>query len=214
MDVLSWSRHHRLFPGEGAFDLGAFVGHVLRTGYDGPLSLEVFNDVFRQTDVVRTARQARRSLTWLEDLVATRRLPEVAEPAGVDFVEVRGEDTGEADVLLGQLGFTFRGRHRSKDARLWTEGPARIVCNEQHARDRPPTLAAVGFEVARSGGVGRPGASAAGADRLPPYARERAGAPCLPGPRRDRGLPRSGLRPGTRSGCRSSRAGMSPHRLC
>src|SRR5918994_1450667 len=44
MDVLSWSRHHRLFPGEGSFDLPAFLGHVLRAGYDGPLSLEVFND--------------------------------------------------------------------------------------------------------------------------------------------------------------------------
>lgn len=147
MDVLSWSRHHRLFPGEGAFDLGAFLGHVLRTGYAGPLSLEVFNDVFRQTDVARTARQARRSLTWLEDLVGSEPLPAVAEPTGFDFVEVRAEDTGDVDVLLGQLGFTFRGRHRSKDARLWTEGPARVVCNEQHARDRSPTLAAVGFEV-------------------------------------------------------------------
>ena len=71
MDVLSWSRHHRLFPGEGGFDLGAFLGHVLRAGYDGPLSLEVFNDIFRQTDVARTALQARRSLIWLEDLVAS-----------------------------------------------------------------------------------------------------------------------------------------------
>jgi len=158
MDVLSWSRHHRLFPGEGTFDLGGFTGHVLRAGYSGPLSLEVFNDVFRQTDVHRTARQARRSLTWLEDLVADSaggadladppaRLPEVAEPAGFDFVEVRAEDTGDVDVLLGQLGFSFRGRHRSKDARLWTAGSARVVCNEQHARGRPPALAAVGFEV-------------------------------------------------------------------
>ena len=148
MDVLSWSRHHRLFPGEGAFDLGSFLAHVLRTGYDGPLSLEVFNDVFRQTEVGRTARQARRSLTWLEDLVGTRPLPPVAEPTGFDFVEVRAEDTGDVDVLLGQLGLTFRGRHRSKDARLWADGPARIVCNEQHARDRAPSLAAVGFQVA------------------------------------------------------------------
>ena len=128
--------------------------------------------MFRQTDVARTARQARRSLTWLEDLVArsrTRtgpetdsptRLPAVAEPSAFDFVEVRAEDTGEVDVLLGQLGFTFRGRHRSKDARLWTEGPARVVCNEQHARDRCPTLAAVGFEVAD------PAASAARARAL------------------------------------------------
>ena len=160
LDVLSWSRHHRLFPGEGVFDLGAFVGHVLRAGYVGPLSLEVFNDVFRQTDVERTARQARRSLTWLEDLVDTRRLPRVDEPSGLDFVEVRAEDTGEADVLLEQLGFTFRGRHRSKDARLWTDGPARVVCNEQNARDRAPSLAAVGFQVAD------PAASAARAREL------------------------------------------------
>ncbi len=158
LDVLSWSRHHRLFPGEGCFDLGSFVGHVLRAGYAGPLSLEVFNDVFRQTDVDRTARQARRSLTWLEDVVADEgswpsladppaRLPEIAQPVGLDFVEVRAEDTGEADVVLGQLGFTFRGRHRSKDARLWTEGRARVVCNEQQPREPEPRLAAVGFEV-------------------------------------------------------------------
>ena len=31
MDVLQWSRHHRLFPGQGAF-----VGHVLAAGYRGP----------------------------------------------------------------------------------------------------------------------------------------------------------------------------------
>jgi len=95
----------------------------------------------RQPDLV--AGQA----TWSSLPRPPVALPEVAQPVAVDFVEVRAEDTGEVDVLLGQLGFTFRGRHRSKDARLWTEGPARVVCNEQHARDRDPTLAAVGFEV-------------------------------------------------------------------
>ena len=30
MDLLQWSRHYRLFPGQGAFDLPAFLGHVLR----------------------------------------------------------------------------------------------------------------------------------------------------------------------------------------
>jgi 4-hydroxyphenylpyruvate dioxygenase len=154
MDVLSWSRHYRLFPGEGAFDLAAFVGHVLNAGYPGPLSLEIFNDTFRQTDVVRTAQQAKRSLTWLQDQVATRKmgatpaLPRVTQPSGFDFVEVKAEDTGDVDVLLRQLGFTFRGHHRSKPVRLWTQGSARVVCNEQLARDWEPTLAAVGVEVA------------------------------------------------------------------
>ena len=154
MDVLSWSRHHRLFPGEGGFDLAAFLAHVLRTGYDGPLSLEVFNDTFRQTDPDRTARQALRSLRWLEDQAARRlgseagpgldRLPEVAEPSGLDFVEVRAEDTGDVEVVLEQLGFTFRGRHRSKAVGLWTQGGARVVLNEQRARDLSPAIAAVG----------------------------------------------------------------------
>ncbi|HEU4513392.1 MAG TPA: TIM barrel protein [Nocardioidaceae bacterium] len=159
MDVLSWSRHYRLFPGEGSFDLATFVSHVLDAGYAGPLSLEVFNDTFRQTDVRRTAFQAKRSLTWLEDQAARLRpqgydgrplatLPDVDEPAGFDFVEVKAEDLGDVDVILRQLGFTFRGRHRSKPVRLWTQGAARVVCNEQQARDWPPTLAAVGFQVA------------------------------------------------------------------
>jgi 4-hydroxyphenylpyruvate dioxygenase len=153
MDVLSWSRHYRLFPGEGAFDLSAFVSHVLAAGYTGPMSLEIFNDTFRQTDVLRTAQQAKRSLTWLEDQVTTREtdavpaLPAVSQPAGFDFVEVKGEDTGAVDVMLRQLGFTFRGHHRSKPVRLWTQGSARVVCNEQLARDWEPTLAAVGVEV-------------------------------------------------------------------
>lgn len=155
MDVLQWSRHHRLFPGEGSFDLATFVAHVLRTGYEGPLSLEVFNDVFRQTDVTRTAAHALRSLLWLEDAAALRledrtdllRLREAKAPTGFDFVEIRAEDTAAVETLLDQLGFTFRGRHRSKPVRLWSAGDARIVLNEQQARDRAPHLAAIGFDV-------------------------------------------------------------------
>jgi 4-hydroxyphenylpyruvate dioxygenase len=159
MDVLSWSRHHRLFPGEGSFELADFVARALRAGYQGPLSLEVFNDTFRQTDVLRTAQQAKRSLTWIEDQVARlaapparsdgpRRLPDVGQPTAFDFVEVKAEDASEVDALLRQLGFTYRGRHRTKPVRLWTQGSARVVLNEQQARDMAPILAAVGFEVA------------------------------------------------------------------
>ena len=36
MDVLQWSRHHRLFPGQGAFDLVGFAAAVLDLGYSGP----------------------------------------------------------------------------------------------------------------------------------------------------------------------------------
>ena len=163
MDVLSWSRHHRLFPGQGAWDLAAFVGHALRTGYTGPLSLEVFNDIFRQTDVRETAATARRSLVWLEDQVAQRqavgrsraavghqtllRLPPTPSPTGLDFVEIKAEDTSAVEQTLGQLGFTFRGQHRTKPVRLWSAGQARVILNEQYARDQQPSMAALGFDV-------------------------------------------------------------------
>jgi len=156
MDVLSWSRHHRLFPGEGDFDLADFTARIVDAGYTGPWSLEVFNDTFRQTDARRTARHARRSLRWLEDAVSRllpetpehfEMLPDSAAPSGIDFVELKAEDTSAIEQLLGQLGFTSRGRHRTKPVTLWTAGEARVILNEQHARGWEPRLAAIGLEV-------------------------------------------------------------------
>ena len=147
MDVLSWSRHHRLFPGEGAFDLTGFVRHVLAAGYDGPLSLEIFNDTFRQTDPQRTAVHALRSLLWLQDELHLIDIPDAKPPNGFDFVEIKAEDTSEVEVLLTQLGFTPRGRHRSKPVSLWCAGRARVVLNEQQARDQLPHVAAIGLQV-------------------------------------------------------------------
>jgi 4-hydroxyphenylpyruvate dioxygenase len=188
MDVLSWSRHHRLFPGEGDFDLDAFVGHVARAGYRGPWSLEVFNDTFRQTDTRATAVHARRSLVALADRAARldptatglETLPSVSSPAAVDFVEIKAEDTSDVEVVLEQLGFTFRGQHRTKPVRLWSAGGARIVLNEQYARDLEPHVAALGLQYddvelaearSRALGVGRvPRRVQAGEQRLPAFA--------------------------------------------
>jgi 4-hydroxyphenylpyruvate dioxygenase len=176
LDVLSWSRHYRVFPGEGQFELAKFLGHVVRAGYSGPVSLEVFNDVFRQSDVERTAVDAMRSLIWLEEQTAQwldslpaadrhaapgsaapgghRRypmelstLPRVAEPAGFNFAEVRAADTAALETLLGQLGFDFKGRHRTKNVQLWTMGQARVVINEAAPAAAETAIAAVGFDV-------------------------------------------------------------------
>jgi 4-hydroxyphenylpyruvate dioxygenase len=153
MDVLSWSRHHRLFPGEGSFDLVGFMTHVMRAGYAGPWSLEVFNDTYRQTDTVRTAAHAHRSLAWLADRTAAAngwsedRLGSAPATTGLDFVEVAGADLAEVDELLGQLGFAFEGRHRSKPVRLWSAGAARIILNEQ-VRSGETVLAGIGLRTA------------------------------------------------------------------
>ncbi|MFF2242614.1 bifunctional sugar phosphate isomerase/epimerase/4-hydroxyphenylpyruvate dioxygenase family protein [Arthrobacter sp. NPDC058130] len=178
MDVLSWSRHYRVFPGEGQFELAQFMGHVVRAGYTGPVSLEVFNDVFRQSDVERTAVDAMRSLIWLEEQSAAwleanpvpaaggvagqaagtpgrRRypmelatLPRVAEPAGFNFAEVRATDTAALETLLGQLGFTSNGRHRTKNVQLWTMGHARVIINEEPAASGTVATAGAGTAAA------------------------------------------------------------------
>ena len=72
MDVLQWARHHRNFPGQGQFDLENFFEKTLLSGYDGNLSLEIFNDVFRETPNRRTAVDAMRSLLYLESQVRRR----------------------------------------------------------------------------------------------------------------------------------------------
>ena len=152
LDVLTWSRHHRLFPGEGDFDLTDFLSHVLRAGYAGPLSLEVFNDTFRQTDVTRTAAHAIRSLRWLYDRTAAlnawtdEQLDAPQPPRAVDFVEITGDDLSSLEQAMQQLGFVFGGGHRTKSVRLWRAGEANIILTEQgHGRDAH--LAGLGFVV-------------------------------------------------------------------
>jgi 4-hydroxyphenylpyruvate dioxygenase len=147
MDVLQWSRHYRCFPGQGGFDVAGLVRHVLRTGYDGPLSLEVFNDVFRQAEAGPTAVDARRSLLVLQEAVGVAALPEPVVPTGVAFAELVTPDAEPLTALLGALGFTRTARHRGKPVALWEQGDARILVNTGPAVRRDGTqLAAIGLE--------------------------------------------------------------------
>lgn len=141
MDVLQWSRHHRLFPGQGAFDLPGFTGNVLAAGYRGPLSLEVFNDVFRQSAPRRAAVDAIRSLVALEEAVAPRLPAPVTErielaapvaaprPTGFAFVEVAvaGDAVTPVARALAAMGFAHVGQHRSKPVQLWQQADARVL---------------------------------------------------------------------------------------
>ncbi|MEU2621363.1 TIM barrel protein [Streptomyces sp. NPDC007157] len=147
MDVLQWSRHHRCFPGQGGFDVAGLVRHVLRTGYDGPLSLEVFNDVFRQAEAGPTAVDAHRSLLVLKEATGVGELPTSVVPTGVAFAELVTPDAEPVCALLGALGFARTARHHSKPVDLWERGEARILVNTGPAARRDGTrLAAIGLE--------------------------------------------------------------------
>ncbi|MEU9482747.1 TIM barrel protein [Streptomyces decoyicus] len=148
MDVLQWSRHYRCFPGQGGFDVASLVRHAVRAGYTGPLSLEVFNDVFRQADAGRTAVDALRSLRSLEEAARLRTLPAPAVPSGVAFAELAAADPEPVRALLGRLGFARTGRHTGKPVELWQQGAARILLNAAGAdRREGPALVALGLET-------------------------------------------------------------------
>ena len=156
MDVLQWSRHYRCFPGQGGFDVAGLVRQVLATGYDGPLSLEVFNDVFRQADAGPTAVDARRSLLVLQEAVGKAPLPDPVVPTGVAFAELVTPDAEPLAALLGALGFTRTARHRGKPVALWEQGEARILVNTGTAVRRDGTrLAAIGLESPDPAGAAR-----------------------------------------------------------
>ena len=160
MDVLSWSRHYRVFPGEGGFELDAFMGHLVRSGYDGIVSLEIFNDVFRQSNVERTAVDGMRSLIWLQDRAIAHlgtgatdfplgiaALPGAQAPSGFDYAEIRTEDPEAVAGMLAQLGFAFRGQHRRKPVTLWSAGDARIIINTQRSRGITAEVSGFGIQV-------------------------------------------------------------------
>jgi 4-hydroxyphenylpyruvate dioxygenase len=149
MDVLSWSRHYRNFPGQGELDLAGFTREVLAAGYRGPLSLEVFNDEFRAAPARRIARDGHRSLIWLDSVFAGPSVPAAPLPPapvldGVEFLEFAVDEARGRDLsnFLATLGFRKAGQHRSKAVELWRQGGVNLVLNAE-----PDSAAAGHFEL-------------------------------------------------------------------
>ncbi|EHL97442.1 putative 4-hydroxyphenylpyruvate dioxygenase [Acetobacteraceae bacterium AT-5844] len=133
MDVLSWSRHFRNFPGQGDLDVGGFLGSVIRAGYRGPISLEVFNDDFRAAPARLNARDALRSLVLAESQAGVTALPAPAKCEGVAFLEFAVDLTARQKLaaFLETLGFRLCGRHRTKDVLLYRQGGISLVLNSE-----------------------------------------------------------------------------------
>lgn len=161
MDVLNWSRHYRALPGQGAFDLPAFLDEVLHAGYRGPLSLEIFNDVFRQADPYRIANDAMRSLLALEESVPgiESDTPRGSSPRDYRFVRLAaaGRTARVLEHLLEDMGFT-----RMPGPEIWRQHAIEVVL----VRDRP--LATDGAAAVSAIGVAtdNPEAAVARADAL------------------------------------------------
>ncbi len=160
IDVLSWSRHYRNFPGQGAFDVGGFLRAVLASGYRGPLSLEVFNDDFRAAPARLTARDGLRSLILAEAEAGFSSLPPAPVFDGFEFLEF-AVDVASGDALaafLEELGFRHAGVHRSKAVRLYRQGRVNLVLNAEqdsaaaeHFHLHGPSVCAMALRVDDAG---------------------------------------------------------------
>ena len=163
MDVLSWSRHYRNFPGQGELPVDGFVRAVLASGYAGPLSLEVFNDHFRAAPSNQIARDGLRSLILAEAAAtAPDPLPPVMPTSGIEFLEFAVDEASGAALAteLERLGFRLAGRHRSKAVALFSQGRLKIVLNSEpdsaaagHFEVHGPSVCAIALRVADPAGV-------------------------------------------------------------
>lgn len=142
MDYLSWSRHFRNFPGQGDLPILDFMEALAVTGYDGPLSLEIFNDQFRAGSARSVAVDGHRSLLFLLDQLATKNkalapaltpLPTRSTALGTAFVEFAVDDASapKLEQMLATLGFRRAGRHKSKAVTRWHQGDINLVVNTE-----------------------------------------------------------------------------------
>jgi 4-hydroxyphenylpyruvate dioxygenase len=140
MDYLSWSRHYRCFPGQGELPVAEFMDALNATGFDGLLSLEIFNDSFRAGSARSVAVDGQRSLMFMLDELQRRterpiagmaNLPPRAHCRGIDFVEFAMDETAAAsfESALAALGFAKAGVHKSKAVTRWRQGDINLVVN-------------------------------------------------------------------------------------
>ena len=126
MDVLSWSRHFRCFPGQGDMPLVEFMQALQATGYDGELSLEIFNDQFRAGSPRSVAVDGQRSLIYLMDQLRGKSggrtldipaMPPRSKCLGVEFIEFAVDDrTADELAKFSPVSAfkTWRGTNRKR----------------------------------------------------------------------------------------------------
>ena len=165
MDVLSWSRHFRCFPGQGDMPLVEFMEAVLVTGYDGEFSLEIFNDQFRAGSPRSVAVDGQRSLVYLMDQLRGKSgtasldipaMPPRSKCLGVEFIEFAVDDrtADELGQFISGLGFHKAAQHKSKAVTRWTQGSINLVINKEkegfahsHYITHGPSVCAIGLKV-------------------------------------------------------------------
>ncbi|WP_127557346.1 bifunctional sugar phosphate isomerase/epimerase/4-hydroxyphenylpyruvate dioxygenase family protein [Saccharospirillum alexandrii] len=133
MDHLSWSRHYRCFPGQGELQMQQFMERLSETRYDGALSHEIFNDVFRMGHSDQTARDGMHSYRLLRTMADQSSVPAPQPVERLAFIEI-AINPDRADVLrtdLAALGLRCVGKHAQVAAERWAMNDLNVVINTE-----------------------------------------------------------------------------------
>lgn len=141
-DLLAQGRHFTNFPGQGELPLLQFMSALLASGFDGPLSLEIFNDQARSGSARSTAVDGHRSLLFLLDQLRERApglpaslagLPPRSKCLGTEFIEFAIDERSAIafEKVLRGLGFARTGVHKSKSVTRWQQGVVNLVINTE-----------------------------------------------------------------------------------
>jgi 4-hydroxyphenylpyruvate dioxygenase len=132
MDVRLLSRHFRLFPGQGDLPIAELFDALRERGYDGPVSMEIFNDQVRALPARRIADDGIRAFRLLEEITGARATPRPMVQ-DIGFIEFACQRNDAADFkrLLKAMGFAHTHRHKSKNIALYRQGGIHLVLNEE-----------------------------------------------------------------------------------
>ena len=164
LDVLSWSRHFRCFPGQGDLPVRGLHGSCAGDRLCRPA---VAGDFQRSVSLrLRGPHRDRRAAfadsargSACGEVCPTHRRPTLqpkARSRGVGFIEFAVSEAKARDLaaLFGQLGFRKTGAHRSKDVERWSQGNIELVINcepdgfaHSHYITHGPGVCAIAIDV-------------------------------------------------------------------
>jgi len=133
MDLLYWSRHYRNMPGQGDLPISNFMDALNKTGYDGYLSLEIFNDSYRSGPRNLIAKDGQRSLISLINKSKTKNKQEL-KINQIEFIEFAANEKNlkELENTLNALGFNEIGKHQLKKIKLFVFDNVKFIINYEN----------------------------------------------------------------------------------
>lgn len=132
MDVRLLARHFRLFPGQGDLPIANVFATLTAIGYDGPVSMEIFNDQLRAMSAKTIASDGIRAFRLLEEATNAEAAlrPSVLD---IGFIELvcSGKEADNLTHILTTMGFVLTHRHKSKNVSLFRQGEINLVINQE-----------------------------------------------------------------------------------